>query len=190
MNKDKYLQIFNYLLEFSKLRSNPVRDIESSDQYPETVWFSDIPQCDIFDCITFPDYTSDADYWLKINKPKEPQRPTFPKLSKTLTEWIITDSLTDETGTPNLIESIIKNGKTIQLSDQPEVEIEFQDYLKNQWDDDLDFYKKELEAFEAKHVEFEIQSKTYKQFFSIYNKVQQFGGKFSANRFIDKSARI
>jgi len=31
MNKDKYLQIFNYLLEFSKFRSKPVRDIESSD---------------------------------------------------------------------------------------------------------------------------------------------------------------
>lgn len=54
MKKDKYLQIFNYLLEFSKLRSNPVRDIESSEtQYPETLWLADIPQHDIFDCITF-----------------------------------------------------------------------------------------------------------------------------------------
>ena len=104
MKKDKYLQIFNYLLEFSKLRSKPVRDIESSDtQYPNIVWFADIPQFDIFDCITFPNYNQDADYWLKIAKPKdEPQPPTFAKLSETLTDWIIKESLTDENGTPIL----------------------------------------------------------------------------------------
>lgn len=63
MKKERYLQIFNYLLEFSKLRSNPVRDIESSDtQYPDKIWFADIPQYDIFDCITFPNYNQDADY--------------------------------------------------------------------------------------------------------------------------------
>lgn len=44
MKKDKYLQIFNYLLEISKLRS-PVRDFERSDtQYPDKIYFSDIPQ--------------------------------------------------------------------------------------------------------------------------------------------------
>ena len=54
MKKEKYLQIFNYLLEFSKLRSKPVRDIENSESYPEIVWFNDIPQYEIFDCVTFP----------------------------------------------------------------------------------------------------------------------------------------
>jgi very-short-patch-repair endonuclease len=178
MNKDKYLQIFNYLLEFSKLRSNPVRDIESSDQYSEKIWFADIPQCDIFDCIIFPNDSPDADYWLKISKPKEPKPPTFQKLSETLTDWIAKDSLIDEIGIPRLKESIIKRAKTIQLFDQPEVLIEFQDYLKNQWNDDLELYKKEFEVFQAEYNEFEIQSKTYKQFFSIYNKAQQFGEEF------------
>jgi len=84
--KAKYLQIFQYLLEFSKLRSNPVRDIEGSDQYPEIVWLADIPQCEIFDCVTFQNYNQDADYWLKISKPKEPQHPIFPKLSETLSD--------------------------------------------------------------------------------------------------------
>lgn len=113
MKKDKYLQIFNYLLEFSKLRSNPVRDMESSDnQYPDKVWFADIPQYEIFDCITFPTYNEDADYWLKVTKPKdEPQKPTFRKLGETLDDWIVKDSLTDENGTPTLKESIVKNGK-------------------------------------------------------------------------------
>ena len=77
------------------------------------VWFADIPQYEIFDCITFTNYNPDVDYWLKISKPKgEPQEPTFPKLSETLTDWIIKESLTDENGTPTLRNNLIKNRKT------------------------------------------------------------------------------
>ncbi|HEY8658655.1 MAG TPA: AAA domain-containing protein, partial [Hanamia sp.] len=180
MKKEKYLQIFNYLLEFSKLRSNPVRDIESSDtQYPDKVWFADIPQYEIFDCITFPNYNQDADYWLKIAKPKgEPTPPTFAKLSETLTDWIVKESLTDENGIPTLKDFIIKNDKTIYLSDNPEVEKEFQTYLNEKWIDDFEFYNKEKEIHKAKLAEYEKQSKTYKHLFSIYNKAQQFGEEF------------
>jgi very-short-patch-repair endonuclease/MinD-like ATPase involved in chromosome partitioning or flagellar assembly len=180
MKKDKYLQIFNYLLEFSKLRSNPVRDIEGSDnQYPDKIWLADIPQFDIFDCITFPNYNQDADYWLKIGKPKgEPQPPTFPELSETLKDWIVKDSLMNENGTPTLKDSLIKANKQIALVDSPEVEKEFQLYLNNQWIDDLDFYKKEFETYEVKLADYESKSKTYKHLFSIYNKAQQFGEEF------------
>lgn len=180
MKKAKYLQIFNYLLEFSKLRSNPVRDIESSDtQYPDKVWFADIPQNEIFDSITFPNYNQDADYWLKISRPKgEPQQPTFAKLSETLTDWIVTESLIDENGTPVLKDSIIKNGKTILLTDNPEIEAEFQNYLNNKWIDDLEFYQKEDETYKAKLAEYENKVRIYKHLFSIYNKAQQFGEEF------------
>lgn len=180
MKKDKYLQIFNYLLEFSKLRSNPVRNIENSEsQYPDKIWLADIPQFDIFDCITFPNYNHDADYWLKITKPKgEPQAPTFPELSETLKEWIVKDSLLDENGTPTLKDSLIRANKQILLVESPEVETEFQQYLNNKWIDDLDFYKKEFENYEARLAEYERKSKTYKHLFSIYNKAQQFGEEF------------
>ncbi|GCD77374.1 disulfide isomerase [Thermaurantimonas aggregans] len=180
MKKEKYLHLFNYLIEFSKLRSNPVRDIESSEtQYPDKIWFADIPQYEIFDCITFPNYNQDADYWLKITKPKdEPIPPTFPKLSETLSEWIVKESLTDENGTPILRNSIIKNGKTISLADKPEIEAEFQSYLNNKWIDDLELYKKQLETYKVKLAEYEKQSKTYKHLFSIYNKAQRFGEEY------------
>ncbi|MEJ7681013.1 MAG: hypothetical protein WKG06_24805 [Segetibacter sp.] len=180
MKKNKYLQIFNYLLEFSRLKSNPVRDIESSDtQYPDKVWFADIPQYEIFDCITFPNYNQDADYWLKIAKPKaEPKPPTFAKISEKLADWIVKESLTDENGTPVLKDAVINNGKIISLVDKPEVKTEFQTYLNNKWIDDLEFYKKEFESYETKLAEYEKQSKTYKHLFSIYNKAQQFGEEF------------
>ncbi len=180
MKKERYLQIFNYLLEFSKLRSNPVRDIESSDtQYPDKIWFADIPQYDIFDCITFPNYNQDADYWLKIAKPKsEPQQPLFPKLSETLSDWVEKSSLADESGMPTLKESISKSGKTILRTDKPEVEAEFQNYLNEKWINDLEFFKKQVEEYEVKLEEYEKQSKTYKHLFSIYNKALQFGEEY------------
>lgn len=180
MKKDKYLQIFNYLLEFSKLRSNPVRDIVDSDtQYPDKIWFADIPEFDIFDCITFPTYNQEADYWLKIAKPKgEPRQPTFPKLSESLSDWVEKGSLINETGTPLLKETINKGNKIIPITDKPEVKEEFLTYLNEKWIDDLDFYKKEVIAYEAKLAEYEKQSKTYKNLFSIYNKVQQFGEEY------------
>lgn len=176
MKKEKYLQIFNYLLEFSKLRSKPVRDIESSEtQYPDKVWFADIPHHELFDCVTNPSFNQDADYWIKINKPKEPQPPTFPKLPDNLEDWIEKDSLVDENGTPYLKSSINKNGKTLLLSDYSQIENSFQEYLNNKWIDDLDFYKTEYAEYEKKYAEFEELSETYKHFFSIYNKAQQFG---------------
>jgi very-short-patch-repair endonuclease len=180
MKKNKYLQIFNYLLEFSKLRSNPVRDIESSDtQYPDKIWFADIPLYDIFDCITFPNYNQDADYWLKVAKPKgEPQQPQFPKLSEILSDWVEKNSLADENGMPTLKESINKSGKTILLTDKPEIETEFKTYLNEKWIDDLEFYKNQVAEYESILAEYEKQSKTYKHLFSIYNKAQQFGEEY------------
>jgi very-short-patch-repair endonuclease len=180
MKKDKYLQIFNYLLEFSKLRSNPIRDIENSDaQYPDKVWLADIPQYEIFDCITFPSYNEDADYWLKVTKPKdEPLKPTFRKLSETLNDWIVKGSLIDEDGTPSLKETIVKNGKTIALAEQQEVQLEFDKYINENWHNDLELYKQEIRAYQIQIAEYERKAKTYKRLFSIYNKVQQFGEEF------------
>lgn len=180
MNKGKYLQIFNYLLEFSKLRSKPVRDIENAEsQYPDIVWLNDIPQCEIFDCITFSTYNQDADYWLKINKPKaEPTQPIFPKLSDTLNDWIEKDSLIDENGIPVLKETILKNGQTILLSDNPQIQSEYQDYLNTKWIDDLEYYKIESKKYESQISEYKKQTDTYKHFFSIYNKAEQFGEEY------------
>lgn len=180
MKKEKYLQIFNYLLEFSKLRSNPVRDIENSEtQYPEVIWFADIPQHQLFECVTFPDYNQDADYFIKIRKPiNEPIEPKFEKLSYKFKDWLNEESLTDEENLPSLKESIIRDGKTINISDFPEIEKEFQDYLNSKWIEDLEKYKNEYEIYKKELAEYNILSDTYKRFFSIYNKAQQFGEEY------------
>ena len=179
MKKEKYLQIFNYLHEFSKLRSKPVRDIEGDSQYPEIIWLADIPQCDIFDCVIFDSYNQDADYWVKIAKPKvEPQSPSFPKINELLSEWVVEESLMDDSGIPTLKEKIVKKGSDVLLSDQPEIIPLFQDYINNNWLDDIQVYQKDVEKYNIEYEEFEIKSKIYKRFFSIYNKAQQFGEEF------------
>jgi very-short-patch-repair endonuclease/DNA polymerase III delta prime subunit len=180
MKKEKYLQVFNYLLEFSKIRSKPVKDIENSEtRYPEILWFADIPQFNGFDCITFPNYNQEADYWLLINKPKnEPISPKFPSLSQTLNDWINIETLIDENVIPTLKDRIIEDNKELLLSARPEISREFKDYLSNKWLSDLNYYRNELNIFRLKVDDYEKQINIYKQLFTISNKSQQFGEEF------------
>ena len=103
MKKEKYLQIFNYLLEFSKLRSKPIRDIEASSNYPEVVWMSNIPKDEKVDCIIHDTYSNESNYWLKISKPEEPVAPIFPRPPKNIEEWIISSSLLNKNELPILM---------------------------------------------------------------------------------------
>ena len=88
---------------------------------------------------------------MKINKPKrEPDPPIFSKLDDQLNGWIIKESLTEENGIPKLKESIVRDGNTILITDQPEVEGKFRDYLNNKWLDDFEKYKVELDIYKSK----------------------------------------
>ena len=179
MKKDKYLQIFNYLLEFSRLRTVPVRNIESSNQYSEILWFNDIPNNDLFDCVTFPNFNSDSDFWLKIYKPKnEPKEPNFPKIDGEFVEWIKKNTLLSFDSFPILNESITKKGETLFIADYPELVKEFENYCENKWIDDLNYYNEQIKIYNSQLEEYEKLSRTYKQLFTFYNKAQQFGEEF------------
>ncbi|MCF2446215.1 AAA domain-containing protein [Dyadobacter sp. CY345] len=179
MNKSKYLQIFNYLLEFSKLRTTTIRDIESSESnYPEILWLADIPKYETSDCITFPDYDADADYWLKVSKPRN--EPLIPKLTikDPLKEWVEEETLLDEIKKPQLKVSIVKNEVTLLLVDHNEIQEKFDEYIENQWLSDLGKYKLVLEEYKKLKAEYDKKNKVFKQLFKIYNKAQQFGEEF------------
>jgi len=180
MKKEKYLQIFRYLYEFSKIRSNPVRNIEISEaQYPEKVWFEEIPENPLFDCVTLPNFNEDSEFWLKIRKPTgEPVEPEFAKLSKTLTDWVVNSSLTDENGIPTLKPNILKNGQKLEVTDHPQIEAELKEYIENRWLDDLLDYRSKYSEYEAKLAAFEKLSNIYKRFFGIFNKAEQFGEEY------------
>ncbi len=79
--KDKYLQIFNYLLEFSKIRSKAVRNIENAKtNYIDILWMSDLPDNELIESVTNENFSTDSDFWLKVSKPGEPVKPIFQNL--------------------------------------------------------------------------------------------------------------
>lgn len=179
MKKDKYLQIFNYLKEFSKLRSNPVRDIDAQEtQYPEKFWLNNIPENELFENIIRTDFNEDNDYWLKVRKPKEPTKPEFAKLPENLEKWIDKPTLLNEEDEPKLKESLKINGETLSIEDFPELEKELQQYIDKKWIDDLIEYNEKLEAYRIEHEKYEKLNSVYKQLFRIFNKTQQFGEEY------------
>ena len=112
--KDKYLQIFKYLLEFSKIRSKAVRNIENAKtNYIDIIWMSDLPENELIECIVNENFSTDSDFWLKVSKPKEPEKPKFPSPPQKLKDWIKSDSLLNKNEFPVLLTEIAdENGKT------------------------------------------------------------------------------
>lgn len=179
MKKDKYLQIFNYLKEFSKLRSNPVRDIDAQEtQYPEKFWLNDIPENEIFENIIRPDFNEDNDYWLKVRKPKEPTKPEFAKLTEKLEKWIDKPTLLCNEDEPKLKESLVINSETLSVEDFPDLQKELELYIDKKWIDDLIEYNEKLETYKGEHGEYEKLNAVYKLLFRIFNKTQQFGEEY------------
>jgi superfamily I DNA and/or RNA helicase/very-short-patch-repair endonuclease len=177
--KDKYLQIFNYLLEFSKIRSNPVRDIDAQEaQYPEKFWLCDIPKDDLFDSVLHADYNNEAEYWIKVQKPKEPIKPDFPKISSILELWINRESLLDEENGPILHERIQDGEEFLELQDFPDVQETFDKYVNEKWLDDLIEHNSKLDIYQQEYKVYERLNETYKFFFKIHNKAQQFGEEY------------
>ena len=179
MKKEKYQQIFNYLLEFSKIRSNPVRDIEYQDTYyPERFWLSEIPEDSLFDNVIRQNFNLENEFWIKVRKPKEPEKPVFPALSNSLNFWIEYDSLMDDSEEPILKETTEVNGKILSINDFPDVQKEYETYINSKWIDDLITYKTEYSNYEKEFEIFEMQNNIYKSLFRIYNKAQQFGEEY------------
>jgi very-short-patch-repair endonuclease len=181
MKKEKYLQIFNYLKEFSKIRSNPVRDIRNSEtQYPIVIWLADIQKNELFECVTNPFFDPNSDYYIKIKKPKPPQisEPIFPKIVQPLDKWIEPLSLTRPGQIPQLKEKIVDNGVTYYLHDDPSIQELFSEYLSGKWLVASNNYRTEHNYYNQENEKYEQLNQTYKKFFSLYNKAEQFGEEF------------
>lgn len=178
--KDKYLQIFNYLLEFSKLRSKAVRDIENSkSNYIDVLWLNDIPQNEKIECIIQHGFSEDTDYWLKISKPIEPEEPVFPKPPKELIDWINPDSLINKEELPELFSEIKSAGDgTIKLEDRKDIQSQFDQYCENKWFNDSEKYWERKQTYDSELAIYEKVNNYYKKLFSIYNKAEQFGEEY------------
>jgi very-short-patch-repair endonuclease len=179
MKKEKYLQIFNYLKEFSKLRSNPVRDIDVQEtQYPEKIWLNDIPENELFDNVIRPDFNQDNDYWLRVKKPKEPMKPEFAKFSELIERWVDKSTILNKEEEPQLKKFIEINGENVSIEDFPDIQREFQTYINKKWIDDLIEYNVKIEYYYKEYDKYDKYNVVYKQLFRLFNKSQQFGEEY------------
>lgn len=178
--KDKYLQIFNYLLEFSKLRSKAVRDIENSKtNYIDVLWLDDIPQNEKIECVIQHEYLEDTDHWLKISKPTEPEAPVFPKPPKELIDWIIPESLNQKNELPELFSEIKGfDNEPVKLVNRKDIQDQFEKYCENKWFSDSEIYWKKKQIYDAEYAIYDRVNTFYKKLFSIYNKSEQFGEEY------------
>lgn len=180
--KEKYLSIFNYLYDFVKIRDKTVFDITSEEtKYPEKLWFSEIPNNDIFNCIAFPEFDRASEYILLADKPRdEPKYPDFKKLSETLKsneelkEWIEIPTHIDENSIPILKESLGENIDKIQLANFSHIQDQFDEYIQENWSDDVSIFKENLAIYKSDLAVYTEKARIYKQLFTIYNKLQQF----------------
>jgi very-short-patch-repair endonuclease len=160
--KEKYLQLFNYLFDFAKLREKIIRKV---DDYEECIWFNEIPDEEGYMCITFDKFEDkERSDWIKIKKPKEPK---FPPLPLELNGWIDVEKLWDYNTIPVLNEIIEDNGKVITIDEKPDLKEIFKSYLDNQW---IPWSKEE--------ANYQRKAELYKKFFNIYEKSKKFGEEF------------
>jgi len=180
MKKEKYLQVFNYLLEFSKIRSKAVRDINNApNQYIDIIYLSDIVKNELIECILDEDFNEDAGYWIKISKPVEPELPKFPLPPPNLEKWIIEESILNTDELPTLKEYIfIDDNNKSYLEDNPEVKKEFDEYINIKWFEDSEMYWEEYKNYEIQYKAYNEVNSMYKKLFSINNKSDQFGEEY------------
>lgn len=114
-----YIQIFTYLKEFAKLRNRSIYDIESSKQY-QNIWLDSVEDNDTFYNVLF-NSEDRKNYYLKLKKPKTPQKPPSIKPPIKLIDWIDEKSLYDENTEPFLKNEITLDGKDLYLDDHPQL---------------------------------------------------------------------
>lgn len=180
MKKEKYLQIFNYLLEFSKIRSKAVRDIiNAPTQYIDIIWLSDIPENELIYCIFDDNFDENTDHWIKIFKPIEPELPKFPPPPSNLEKWIVEDSILKKDEFPTLKEYIfIDDNNKSYLVDNPKTKEDFDEYIHTKWPRDSKIYWENYKNYEIQYKAYNEVNSIYKKLFSIYNKSQQFGEEY------------
>jgi hypothetical protein len=81
--RQRSLDLFNYLREFARLRSRPVRDVEQSEAL---IWFSDVPrERECFTQLWEAGRDHREDIWLEIRKVR---LAAFPLLPPDLQPWV------------------------------------------------------------------------------------------------------
>jgi len=161
-NTDNYLKLFNYLLEFARLRERVIREIE---KFEEHVWLKAVPQQRGYHCVLWDE--GEAREGLEWLKYKKPHRPNLPDPPEKVLPWIKSGSLQVLSPEPSLLPEIIEDGQTVSLKDHPEVRTAFLRYLEGTW-----------KSWSVKFAEYQKLSETYNALFRMYERSTKFAEEY------------
>ena len=181
--KDKASRLIQYLQELSRIRAPIVREIKN---YPHVLWFKDVPrepgQCYLK--AWGPDDNYGELIWLEVIKYEEPILEEVPEKCN---KWVNSDLLYSTDDSPELFERIPvpiadsdksnlpapTNGDNeaaitfLHLSDHPDVEDAWQQYIDQKWQPWCELHKK-----------WEAVQYVYSELFSIYQEQQKLGEEY------------
>ena len=174
---NKAIRLIAYLGELAKLRSKLVQDIQT---YEKVLWVHDIPR--------EPKYCYakgwgnqdeiDDDIWIEIRKYQEPQLPSVPDICA---KWVNHDTLSNIDNVPELYQTTVEQveeidaesgetivvNKTIDLDDNPQIQVEWKKYLDDKW----------LPWTEV-HAKWQRVHKVYSKLFNIYQDQLKLGEEY------------
>lgn len=171
--KDRYLQLIDYLKEYSKLRERTVYDIERSKKYITTIWNEDIPESEEIK-YQLRQIDEDEGVFLSIKRPIEPKEPNFPRPSGKLALWIDAITLKNYKGIPTILplgEEGYENNSVIKYEEMKKY---LETYIADKWTD----WAAQYTAYVLIKEEYEKKKKLYFQLFEAYNKIQNFPEAF------------
>jgi len=143
--RERALRLFKYLRGLSEIRSKTIRDLSN---YEKVLWLGEIPKQAGCFCVAWNDETGNElpEVWIEVEQPKP--RVPCPALSAPLRRWVEQESLQhSDREAPVLREQIQtedRNDSTTpedvdtpvtydNLVDYPEIQTEWDDYLRFQW---------------------------------------------------------
>jgi hypothetical protein len=178
-NHDKVLRLVEYLTALARINTKIVRSYDA-EEYRNIIWMHDIPH-EPKHCFTQAwgqEDEHESDIWVEVKKFREPE---LPKIPIKCSEWVKQETLINTRELPELYESIAVERveedpdtkekysiiETIYLSDFPEVQPIWDNYLETSWIPWSELYER-----------YAAVQKVYAGLFSAYQEQQKLGEQY------------
>ena len=175
-NREKVLDLVEYLIRLARLRTKITRDVQ---EYRDVLWLNDIPR-GAKECFTQAwgaDENFDSDVWIEIRNRKEPPLPKVPPVCE---DWVERESLRNKNDIPELLPEITKmveHPRSQERTDDPEFiprteRLEDHPKLQNTWDK---YIEERWFPWVEEHNDWERIHKVYAKLFAIHQEQLRLG---------------
>lgn len=175
---EKAVRLVEYLIRITNLQRNLVK---STDNYQQVLWLQDIPKLKgCFAQVWGQNNEDDDTIWLEVQTRREPPLTRIPNICR---NWIDVNILFDKTEIPMLNETCTRQVENLfwtegseqpqffseidQLTDHPEIEKKWEQYLEEQWI-----------PWTEEHNQWVLIHNVYSKLFAIYQEQLKLGEEY------------